>query len=66
MTFDKQVKEAKQKRFENRILRDFIFIILGIIFLAISFFRAYKDDNKNTSNKPKTTTKEVIKKTTQK
>lgn len=47
MTFEKQVKEAKKKQLENRIIRDAIFIILGIAFLVISFLSAYKDKNNN-------------------
>lgn len=45
MTFDKQVKEAKRKRLENRIIRDVIFILLGITFLIISFVVAYNKEN---------------------
>lgn len=41
MTFDKQVEEAKKKKLESRILRDLAFIILGFIFLIISFIVAY-------------------------
>lgn len=41
MTFDKQVEEAKKKKLESRILRDLVFIILGVIFLVISFIVAY-------------------------
>lgn len=41
MTFDKQVEEAKKKKLESRILRDLAFIILGVIFLIISFIVAY-------------------------
>lgn len=41
MTFNKQVEEAKKKKLENRIIRDLVFIILGVIFLVISFVVAY-------------------------
>lgn len=53
MTFEKQVKEAKKKELENRIIRDAIFIILGIAFLVLSFLSAYKDkkDNDKTDDK---------------
>lgn len=44
MTFEKQVKEAKNKQLENRLFRDIIFIILGITFLIISFVSAYKNN----------------------
>lgn len=50
MTFDKQVEEAKKRKLESRIIRDMIFIILGIIFLALSFLAAYKDKNNNKSD----------------
>ena len=38
MTFDKQVKEAKKKKIESNIVRDILFIICGIIFLAIAIY----------------------------
>ena len=57
MTFEKQVKEAKSKRLENRIIRDVIFILLGITFFIISVVMAYKNSNKNNTNTNKTTTK---------
>lgn len=50
MTFDKQVKEAKRKKLENRIIRDIVFIILGISFLVISFITAYSKDKKQNNN----------------
>ena len=58
MTFDKQVEIAKQKKLENRIIRDIIFLILGIIFLLISVFSAVNDKNneKENKNNQKTTT----------
>lgn len=57
MTFDKQVEEAKRKKLESRMLRDMIFIILGIIFLIISIFSAYieKQNENKTNNKEVTT-----------
>lgn len=51
MTFDKQVEEAKKRKLESRIIRDMTFIILGIIFLALSFLAAYKDKNNNKTEK---------------
>lgn len=48
MTFDKQVQKAKEEKLKNRITRDIIFIVLGVIFLSISIYSAYKD---NTNNK---------------
>ena len=45
MTFENQVKEAKEKQLESRIIRDIVFIILGVIFLIISILIAYKDKN---------------------
>lgn len=51
MTFDKQLQEAKIKKLESRMLRDMIFIILGIIFLIISIFSSYnKKQNENKTN----------------
>lgn len=41
MKFEKQVAEAKKKQLEARMTRDIIFIILGVIFLAISIISAY-------------------------
>ncbi len=53
MTFEKQLKDAKKKKLENRIIRDVVFIILGITFLIISFVSAYNKNNEkeNTNNK---------------
>ena len=56
MTFDKQVELAKQKKLENRIMRDVIFLILGIIFLLISVFSALSDKKEEAKNNKKTTT----------
>lgn len=52
MTFEKQLKDAKKKKLENRIIRDVVFIILGITFLIISFVSAYNKNNEkeNTNN----------------
>lgn len=60
MTFDKQVEEAKRKKLESRIIRDMVFIILGIIFLALSFLTAYKDKNNNKSDNKKASLYEKI------
>ena len=56
MTFEKQVNEAKKKKLENRIIRDITFIILGTVFLAISFLSAY---NKNKKEQKKVQDKKV-------
>lgn len=62
MTFDKQVKEAKKNQLMSRITRDIVFMVLGIIFLAISIFLSYKDSKNNESNNVnKTTVKETTK-----
>lgn len=50
MTFDKQVEKAKEEKLKSRIIRDVVFIVLGITFLLISILMAY-NDNKNESNK---------------
>ena len=62
MTFEKQVKEAKEKQLTNRIIRDIVFIILGVFFLLISILVAYKDKNIEKKNIKKTITTTVIKK----
>ena len=52
MTFKDQLKEAKRKELENRLIRDITFIVLGVIFLIISILCAYnkdKENNKRTS-----------------
>ena len=52
MTFEKQVEEAKRKQLLNRMTRDIIFIILGIIILITSFVYNYnKNKNNNNTNK---------------
>ena len=54
MTFENQVKKAKEEKLKNRITRDLIFIVLGIVFLTISIFSAIKDkENNNKINKKK-------------
>ena len=64
MTFDKQVKEAKAQRLQYKIIRDVIFIILGLVFLALSIFTAQKDKEKeNKKTNSKTTITTTIKKT---
>jgi len=56
MTFEKQVKEAKEKQLTNRIMRDAVFIILGIVFLIISVLMAYSDKQDAANKKDNTTT----------
>lgn len=56
MTFDKQVKNAKEKQLQNRITRDVVFMLLGLTFLAISIFSTIKEKN-NKKNVKETTTK---------
>lgn len=58
MTFEKQVEKAKEEKLKYRIIRDVVFIILGIVFLAISIFVSYKNKENNINkndNEPKTT-----------
>ncbi len=62
MKFEKQLEDAKKKQLANRIARDAIFIILGIIFLAISIFNSVKQSKKDNINKKTTTTAITIKK----
>ena len=57
MTFEKQVKKAKEKQLQYRITRDVVFILLGITFLTISIFLSIKENNsENKQVKEKTTT----------
>ena len=62
--FDELAKEARIKKLQYRIVRDVVFIVLGIFFLVLSIFSAQKDKEKEQNNK-KTTTKitTTIKKT---
>lgn len=53
MTFDKQLKEAKTKQLESRIVRDIVFVILGAIFLLISIFSAYNEKTKENNTDKK-------------
>ena len=53
MTFEKQLKKKKKKKLENRIIRDVVFIILGITFLIISFVSAYNKNNEKENNNNK-------------
>lgn len=46
MTFDKQVERAKEEKLKSRIIRDVVFIVLGITFLLISILMAYNDSKK--------------------
>ena len=67
MTFEKQVEKAKEEKLKYRIIRDVVFIILGIVFLAISIFVSFKNKEDNVDkndNKTKTTITNV-KKTTE-
>lgn len=57
MTFENQVKKAKEEKLKNRITRDLIFIVLGIVFLTISIFSAIKDKENNKEDVKKTTKK---------
>ena len=57
MTFDKQVKEAKEKQLQYRIIRDAVFILLGLTFLAVSIFLSIKENNNNQNQKVNTTIK---------
>lgn len=51
MTFEKQVKEAKEKQLQSRIIRDVVFLLLGIIFLVISIFSSIREkDNKDNND----------------
>ena len=64
MTFDKQVKKAKEEKLKYRITRDIVFIALGITFLVISVFISYNDSkqNNNKDNKENKTTITTTKK----
>jgi len=62
--FEDQVKEAKAQKLQYRIVRDVIFIILGVVFLILSILTAQKDKDKEVKdNKNKTTITTTIKKT---
>jgi len=61
MTFDKQVEKAKEEKLKYRIIRDVIFIVLGITFLVISIFVSYSDSKKESNNTGKKTTTVVNK-----
>lgn len=60
MTFDKQVKEAKRKQLESRIVRDIVFLILGLIFLILSIFSAINDKNKEKNTEKKENIKTTL------
>lgn len=55
MTFDKQVEKAKEEKLKYRIIRDIIFIFLGVVFLLISIFTSLNKDKKENNNTQKTT-----------
>lgn len=57
MIFDKQVEKAKEEKLKSRIIRDVVFIVLGITFLLMSILMAYNDNKKedNKSNDKKVT-----------
>lgn len=60
MKFEKQVKVAKKKQLENRIIRDVTFIVLGIVFLTVSIIMAISDGKKKANEEnTKTTTSSV-------
>lgn len=54
MTFEKQVQKAKEEKLKYRIIRDILFIILGITFLTISIFMSFKEKEENTKNNNET------------
>lgn len=63
MTFDKQVKSAKEKQLQYRITRDIVFMVLGLVFLAISIFFTVKENgDKKPVEKEKTTITTTLKK----
>ena len=55
MTFDNQVKKAKEEKLKMRSTRDIVFIVLGIVFLALSFVFSIKKISSNENEKNKTT-----------
>ncbi len=67
MTFEKQVEKAKEEKLKYRIIRDVVFIILGIVFLAISIFVSFKnkEDNVDKNDNKTKTTITTVKKTTE-
>ena len=44
----------QKKKLKSRIIRDLVFIILGILFLAISILSAINSDNSNKNEIKKT------------
>ena len=56
MTFDNQVKKAKEEKLKMRITRDIVFIVFGIDFLALSFVFSIKKNSSNENEKNKITT----------
>ena len=53
MKFDKQVEKAKEEKLKNRIIRDVVFVILGITFLVISIICSYNKEKNNTNENTK-------------
>lgn len=62
-TFDEQLKDAKAEQLQRRIVRDAVFIVLGIFFLILSIFSAQKDKQKEIKKNKTTTISTTIKKT---
>ncbi len=61
MTFDKQVVKAKEEKLKYRIMRDLVFIVLGITFLLISIAVAHnKEKNESNNNDRKTYNNKII------
>ena len=61
MSFDDQVKKAKEKQLQHRITRDIVFVLLGLTFLAISVFSSIMENKGKNSKNYKTTTSSVKK-----
>ena len=62
-TFDEQLKDAKAEQLQRRIVRDAVFIVLGIFFLILSIFSAQKEKQKEIKKNKTTTISTTIKKT---
>ncbi|MEG2621142.1 MAG: hypothetical protein RSA10_03570 [Bacilli bacterium] len=48
---DKNTKKLKEEKLKSRLMRDFLFITLGIIFLIVSIIIAVCNNNQETNNK---------------